>query len=277
MGDNSNIYLCQVNKSVSCGACCGLYNLPDISRVKLENILSQRTQDFATVPRTEEGFWDYLKKHKGPPRLSRPFPQFHHCRFLGMIGEQNQRVGCLLHPAAPGNNGVDYRTHSWYGETACRTYFCPSTNTLSPEYQLILTQVIDDWYDFGLIVTEHALVAAYFHELERRLNRPVRSSDFYQNTAAVNAFREFVALKSSWPYRRHDAPGPCNFFFANGLYPRPAVFRGNSNIRQSRYEKILQELDSGFADEEELVAAEKLLDALFLHAEHSHPTKPSRK
>lgn len=36
--------------------------------------------------------------------------------------------------------------------------------------------------------------------------------------------------------------GPCNFFFENGLYPRPAVFRANDTIPLSKYELILREL-----------------------------------
>lgn len=26
------VYLCRVNENLSCGACCGLYNVPDLSR-----------------------------------------------------------------------------------------------------------------------------------------------------------------------------------------------------------------------------------------------------
>ncbi|MCG6973724.1 MAG: hypothetical protein LJE66_11325 [Desulfobacterales bacterium] len=33
------IYLCQVNDNVSCGACCGLYNVADPSEQNLTHIL----------------------------------------------------------------------------------------------------------------------------------------------------------------------------------------------------------------------------------------------
>ena len=169
----------------------------------------------------------------------------------------------------PGNNGVDYRSLSWYGEMACRTYFCPTTKKLPSVYQSILIMVIDNWYDFGLIVTEHSLVTAYFKEVESRLGRRIAVSDYAQNLPATSAFTEFTDLKSKWPYRRHDAPGPCNFFFENGLYPRPAVFRATSDIRLSPYEKILRELDSGFSSAKEIEAADQLLDDLFLKAERA--------
>ncbi len=263
---NHDVYLCQVSEKVSCGACCGLYNLPELSREKLEVLLLKRTEDFASVARTEDEIFEFQRRNKGPHRLSRPFPQFHHCPFLGLIGGENGRVGCLLHPAASGNKGEDYRSLSWYGEKACRTYFCPTTNKLPSIYQSILIQVIDNWYDFGLIVTEYPLVIAYFKEVESRLGRRVAVSDYKQNLPAKSAFQEFVGLKSTWPYRRHDAPGPCNFFFENGLYPRPAVFRATADIRLSPYETIFGELDTGFSSAQEVEVAEQVLDDVFLKA-----------
>ena len=269
MNDTHNIYLCQVSETVSCGACCGLYNLPNLSRGKLEILLSKRTEAFVSVPRTEDEIYEFQRRNKAPHRLSRPFPGFHHCPFLGLIGSEKSRVGCLLHPAVPGNNGVDYRSLSWYGEQACRTYFCPTTNKLPTVYQSILVQTIDNWYAFGLIVTEHALVTAYFKEVESRLGRHITVSDYAQNTGAMDAFREFAELKSKWPYRRDDSPDPCNFFFENGLYPRPGVFRTTPEIRSSSYEMILRGLDSGFSSAEEVAAAEQLLDDLFLKTERA--------
>jgi hypothetical protein len=269
MDDTHDIYLCQVSETVSCGACCGLYNLPNLSQAKLEALLSKRTQDFASVPRTEDEIYEFQRKNKAPHRLSRPFPQFHHCPFLGLIGGEKSHVGCLLHPAAPGNNGVDYRSLSWYGEQACRTYLCPATNKLSAVYKSILIQTIDNWYVFGLIVTEHTLVTAYFNEVESRLGRRVAVSDYTQNSEAADAFREFAELKSQWPYRRDDSPGPCSFFFENGLYPRPGVFRAAPDIRLSSYEMILRELDSGFSSAKEIEAADQSLDDLFLKTERA--------
>ena len=269
MNDTHDIYLCQVSETVSCGACCGLYNLPDLSREKLEILLSKRTRDFAPVPRTEDGIYAFQGKNKGPHRLSRPFPEFHHCPFLGLIGGEKSRVGCLLHPAAPVNNGVDHRSLSWYGEQACRTYFCPATHKLPAVYQAILIQTIDNWYVCGPIVTEHALVTAYFKEVESRLGRHITVNDYAQNIGATDAFREFAEHKSKWPYRRDDSPGPCNFFFENGLYPRPGVFRATPDIPLSSYETILRELDSGFSFAKEIAAADQLLDDLFFKTERA--------
>jgi hypothetical protein len=269
MEDIHDNYLCQVSETVSCEACCGLYNLPNLSREKLEILLSERTETFVSVPRTEDGIYGFQRKNEGPLPRSRPFPEFHHCPFLGLIGDKKSRVGCLLHPAVPGNNGIDYRSLSWYGEQACRTYFCPATQKLPGVYQSILIQTINNWYIFGLIVTEHALMTAYFKEMEKRLGRHIAVSDYTQSIGAADAFREFAELKSKWPYRRADSPAPCNFFFENGLYPRPGVHRVTPDIRLSSYEKILRELDAGFSSEKEIAATEQLLDDLFLRTERA--------
>lgn len=267
MKNIDTIYLCQISEKVSCGACCGLYNLPHISRHNLEILLTKRTEEFAAVPRNEDEIFEFQRRNKGPHRLSRPFPQFHHCPFLGFIGDQKGGVGCLLHPDAPGNNNIDYRSCSWYGELACQTYFCPATRKLPPVYQAILLQAIDNWYVYGLVITEYILVTAYFKEVESRLGRRIKVSDYNQNITALDAVRDFAEIKSNWPYRREDSPGPCNFFFENGLYPRADVIRSDPDIRLSPYEEILRELDSGFSSEKELTAAEQILNRLFLRAE----------
>lgn len=107
-------------------------------------------------------------------------------------------------------------------------------------------------------------MTAYFKEVESRLGRHIAVSDYTQNIEAMDAFREFAELKLKWPYRREDSHGPCNFFFENGLYPRPGVFRAAPDIRLSSYESIFRELDSGFSSTDEIAAAELLLDNMFL-------------
>lgn len=156
-----NVYLCQVSEGVSCGACCGLYNIKNLSKAKLEAMLVERTEAFASVPRTEDGIDGFRTRIEGGTAVERPFPEFHHCPFLGLIGPDKSRVGCLLHPAASGNDGKDFRWLSWYGAMACRIYFCPAHRMLPPAYQMIVRESFDHWYFYGLLVTEHRLLVAF--------------------------------------------------------------------------------------------------------------------
>lgn len=112
-------------------------------------------------------------------------------------------------------------------------------------------------------------MTAYFKEVASRLGRDISVRDFTQNPNALELLKEFTKLKSNWPYRRDNSPGPCNFFFENGLYPRPAVYRAAADIRFSCYESILVELDSGFSSTAELETAEELLDNLFFRTERA--------
>jgi hypothetical protein len=261
--NSETVYLCQVSDGVSCGACCGLYNLKDLSKTKLEAMLAKRTESFASVPRTEEGLDDFRRKIEGGTPPERPFPDFHHCPFLGLIGPEKSRVGCLLHPVASGNGGKDYRWVSWYGAMACRIYFCPTQRYLPPSYQMIVRETAEHWYLYGLIVTEHRLLAAFFREVENRIGRRPGLADFAPASTAAALFREFAGLKLHWPYRRKGAPGPCHYLFENGEYHRPAVQRESPHIPPSRFDAIFRELDSGFNSVDDLGRAEGQLEALF--------------
>ncbi|MEE4603200.1 MAG: hypothetical protein V2J65_18105 [Desulfobacteraceae bacterium] len=263
-GENASaVYLCQVSERVSCGACCGLYNVADLSRDALEDRLARRTERFAAVTRSEDGIEKFRCEIEGWTPEDRPFPHFHHCPFLGLIGETRGRVGCLLHPAAPGNDGYDLRFMSYYGAKACRSYFCPSTQSLPAQYLYILRALWDDWYEYGLIITEHRLLNAVFTLLENRIARPVVQDDFPVHSEASHCLRKLLALKLSWPYRRAGSPGPCHFLFDNGLYPRkevqwPVVVRPDV-----RYDIIFRELESHFGSERDVVQATALLDDVF--------------
>ena len=258
----ADVYLCQVGGQVSCGACCGLYNIRDLSQNKLEALLAERTGAFVRTPRTIEGIEAFQKKIEGWTPAKRPFADFYHCPFLGLIGGNVRRVGCLLHPAAEGNSGTDWRGLSYYGGWACRSYFCPTTRNVPRRYLQILRSTIDHWYLYGLIVTEQRLLTAFFVNIEERLGRPVDAADFAPGSEATAVFREFATLKLDWPYRRADAPGPCNYVFDNGQYPRPAVQRLSADIPVSRYEEIFKELDSGFSSQAELDQAENRIESL---------------
>ena len=256
------VYLCQVSPGVSCGACCGLYNVADASLEAIEAMLVRRSRWFADVPRTVAGIDAFNARVADAESPERPFPEFHHCVYLGLIEDAGRRVGCLLHPLAAGNAGIDWRGLSYYGGMACRTYFCPSVKQLPARWLAALRNSMDDWYLHGLIVTERGLLTALFVELERRLRRAIDASDFSSAPASSALRRALTVLKLDWPFRRQGAPGVCNYFFEDGQYHRPPVARENEAIPSSRFEAILRELDSGFTSAAGIADAEKIIDGL---------------
>lgn len=257
------VYLCQVREGVSCGACCGLYNQADLAPDSLEARLARHTDAFARVPRSVEAIDAFGRAAEGWTPAPRPFADFHHCPFLGLAGAGGRQVGCLLHPAAPGNDGIDWRGLSYYGGMACRTYFCPATRHLPPAWLAAVGQSMEHWYLHGLIVTERYLLEAFFRDIEGRIGRPVRDSDFAPGSPAAALLRAFAGLKIDWPHRRAGAPGSCNYFFENGAYPRPEVRGWSPDRPASPFEAIFRELDSAFESRADLQAAEACLDELF--------------
>jgi hypothetical protein len=91
------VYLCQINELVSCGACCGLYNFPDLSCETLLNSLRKRTFEFAKTPREVSAILRFGEKSHRQIQNNSPFPEFHHCPYVGLIGAELSRIGCLLH------------------------------------------------------------------------------------------------------------------------------------------------------------------------------------
>ncbi|MGD8674869.1 MAG: hypothetical protein PVG81_03605 [Desulfobacterales bacterium] len=255
------VYLCQVNRQVSCAACCGLYNVADAAYGPLVSMLSERTKDFARVPRQADAIAAFGQRVQARCKAG-PFPDFHHCPFVGLIGEGHRRVGCLLHPHAAGNHGVDYRGLSYYGGMACRLYFCPAHAKLSTVIKTVVRESAVSWYEYGLIVTEARLLSEFFKALEKRLGSPLTVADILSREDCRRALRSVLRLKVDWPFRRRPDPGPCNYVFDDRLYPKPALGYPALTTILSPYDILFEELLSGFDTPAELKQAERMLTDL---------------
>jgi len=263
MASSTEEALCQVNDRVSCGACCGLYNVPVASRNALVQLLKTRTRRFAATPRTVDAIFRFKTAIEQRERQDRPMRDFHHCPFLGLIGPRRATVGCLLHPEGAGNNGMDFRSLSYYGGMTCHIYFCPATRLLPPRYKQIVQAVLDDWYLYGLIITETKLLKSFFEELESRLNRPLYEEDFTARRNCCEALKHLFLLRVSWPFRSPDNHRVANYFFNDHLYARPALKPSPEGPAISRYRSILQELETDPSSEQVLRQAELYLDDRF--------------
>jgi hypothetical protein len=256
------VYLCQVGDVMSCGACCGLYNCVDASRDGLQELLHQRTEQFAAVPREVDAIDAFRLQRERCRYGERPFLDFYVCPFLGFIGANGRRVGCLLHPLAAGNGGIDYRGLSFYGGLACRDYFCPSYRNLGAAPKEIIKAVCTDWYLYGLVITEDRLMGAFFGEIEKRLNRSLTMADILPHVDSRQAVLEFLVLKLDWPHRMPGARGPGNYFFNDGLYPKPPIDYARLGVAPSALDPILHELSSGFNRPEAINEAESRIEGI---------------
>jgi|GEM_PF-54111 len=271
VGVPGGVYLCQVSEDVSCGACCGLYNVADASRNVLRDKLDDRSREFAKTPREVAAILAFGSAVLRCESQDRPYPEFHHCPYLGLVGKKRSRVGCLLHPFGEGNAGIDFRGLSYYGGMACRTYFCTACKTLNPVYKQALRGAADDWHAYGLIVTEAALVEAFFHELEKRVERSLESGDILGDDDRERVIRDFIETRRDWPFRA--IPGKLgSYFFEDQIYLKSRVdyARATGDTVASRllgsthtYDALFQELESFFDSNEALAEASRIFDRLF--------------
>ncbi|MCF8050684.1 MAG: hypothetical protein K9L59_05560 [Desulfobacterales bacterium] len=255
-GVPGGVYLCQVDDGLSCGACCGLYNLQEADEDRLLQMLQQRTEAFALTPRQIEALTEFGRKITERLGDRLPVSGFHHCPFLGLIGEDRTRVGCLLHPLGQGNDGVDFRGLSHYGGMACRIYFCPSHESLAPAWKKIVQKSAGGWYLYGLVITEDKLLAGFFGAIEEAIGRPLTEEDVAEDPVCASALQEFFRLKCTWPHRPADIPGPVNYFFNDRQRTRPAVVYPPSCSRPAPYDAIFRALGTAFETEAAIREAE---------------------
>ena len=269
MDIDEKTYLCQVGKDVSCGACCGLYNVPDPSRDGLTALLARRSEEFSGLARTESAIDAFaLAESRRVPVSARPYPDFHHCPFLGLVGEGVSRAGCLLHPEGAGNRGVDLRGLSWYGGFACRTYFCKSHRGLPNEWKAVVKALVPGWHAYGLVVTETDMLAGFFGLAEKRLGRPLTADFILSHPVRRAAAERFLGLKESWPFRPEGSPRICHYLFEDGLYPDPPIPYEELGAPYSAFDAVLRALGSDFSSAGDLAAAEGILEGIMSRLLH---------
>lgn len=257
------IYLCQAGSRISCGSCCGLYNVADPSRENLTEMLAYRTSLFQRTPRNLGAILEFKEAVETRENRARPFADFHHCPYIGLIGRAHSRIGCLLHPLGEGNAGIDYRGLSNYGGMACRIYFCPTYRKLTDIAKIGVLSAVGDWHLYGLVITEWRLIDAIFRGLSDRLDGAMTAKTIQNNDGFLSVIRDFLALKQAWPFRAAESRAPVNYFFDDGLYTRSPIDYRSIGVSPSPYDTLLVELESVFDTEDELHRAETLLEDLF--------------
>ena len=136
----------------------------------------------------------------------------HVCEFTGFLDADRKIVGCLLHPSAPGNSGVDLRGLCYYGGMACKSFFCPSWSEVPASQRQILLDVLDDWSLYGLVVTDVGFIRSLFRLLEINLGVPVDRKRLFRSPA-LNIFKNMLAWKDSWPFDESSKMRRSRYYF----------------------------------------------------------------
>ncbi len=205
------VYLCQVSPGISCGACCGLYNVADASRFAINEMLERRTEIFKKTRRDYESIFAFADEIAKTENRNRPVDNFHHCPYIGFMDTEPLSPGCLLHPLAAGNNGLDLRGASYYGGMPCHMYFCPTCHEIPERYKKAARMSADDWWIFGLFITESAVIKCFFENVELCAGKKIEPDSLKNHHAFCSAVRSFMRLKAEWPFRKDDVLA--NYFF----------------------------------------------------------------
>jgi len=251
------IHLCQPDDKKSCGACCGLYNYADSRKEALEKRLMQRTRLFREIVRGRADLSFFSDKVRQKEDQARLYEVIYCCEYLGFLDAGGTKVGCLLHPRQ--NGGEDLRGVSFYGRELCDGHVCPSYHYISREEKLALIEIIDDWYLFGLVMTDIDLVKEYFRLVSEAVGEMPRHLRFRDPRLRGIALR-FFRLKVEWPFRSPDTNRFGKYYFDGSQYMIRYIDYESLGCEKSKFDRIFMSLSSVFQDGETLRKAEEIID-----------------
>jgi hypothetical protein len=178
------------------------------------------------------------------------------CEYLGFLDDNEKKVGCLLHPIQ--NGGEDLRDVSFYGKELCDGHFCPSYYYISRHEKLALLNIIDDWYLYGLCVTDIDLVKEYFRFISDGVGE-MPSPDKFHNGQLKQIAHRFFSLKLSWLFRSPETNRFGKYYFDGSQYMIHHIDYDSLGCERSRFDKIFLSLTSQFTNQEELKQGEKII------------------
>lgn len=249
------LHLCQPDAKKSCGACCGLYNWKDHSRSALQRLLAMQTELLERcLPSGDIAAYRAARQQR---LTSTPLcPDIYNCEFLGFINPGRTRVGCRAHPAL--NGGRDLRDLCLYGRDICQNHFCPGYGCFSIIEQKAVIAAIDDWYLYGLVITDIDLVKEFFKLVENSIADSLKEHAVLQ-PAALEVLRTFFMLKETWPFKARDNRLGKYYFTATEYAVARIAYRERWSVPPSPYDKIFMSLESEFSSADDLRAAERII------------------
>lgn len=178
------------------------------------------------------------------------------CEYLGFLDPWEKRIGCLLHPLQ--NEGADLRNVSFYGKELCDGHFCPSYYYISREEKLALLNIIDDWYLYGLCVTDIDLVKEYFRLTSEGVGE-MPSAEKFTDGALKDIALRFFMFKISWLFRSPERNRFGKYYFDGSQYMINHIDYEALGCERSKFDRIFLSLTSQFNNSDELRRAETLI------------------
>lgn len=251
------VHLCQPGGQ-SCGACCGIYNYADSTRESLVRRFRRRTALYRRLagPDFDPAAFSHLVMEGEDP--TKRYEVIYCCEFVGFLNDEETRVGCLLHPMQ--NGGRDLRDASFYGRELCDGHFCPSYTYLAPAEQRALVDLLDDWYLYGLCVTDIDFAKEYFRLVSERVGRMPPPQAFREGPMRQAALAWFE-LKLTWPFRSPDVNRLGKYYFDGSQYMISFIDYDALGCERSPFDRIFLSLSSELRTPDDLRRAEAILES----------------
>lgn len=253
------IHLCQPDVHKSCGACCGLYNWKDHSRQAIEAILKLQTRLFAPFQKSGDNFDRYRELRASSLTNEKLFETIYNCEFIGFIDPDHRRVGCMLHPMVTG--GPDLRDHCFYGAEICSSHFCPGYSCFTAAQQHAVIDAVQDWYLYGLTITDIDLVKEFFKHVEDAIGESIKEKRL-KDPAIAEILARFFTLKEHWPFKARENRLGKYYFSAAEYHVARIDYEACWGLPPSRFDKILISLESELKTEADLREAEAVIQNL---------------
>ncbi|MDI6742584.1 MAG: hypothetical protein QMD11_07555 [Smithella sp.] len=256
MTDSNIFVLCQPDGKKSCGACCGLYNYADSSRPSLVRRLRDRTNRFRRMVKNPTDVEAYARETLAAEEFTKRYEVIHCCEYIGFLDREEKKVGCLLHPEQ--NAGADMRDVSFYGQELCAGHLCPSHYFIPLAESRILIKIIDDWYLYGLCITDIDLVTCYFRLIADRIGEALKP-EMFDNERLKNIALEYFGWKIKWPFRSLETNRLGKYYFDGSQYMISHIDYEKFGRDVSPLNAIFLSLSSTFENAGQLEAAEKMV------------------
>ncbi len=255
------VHLCHPDNQKSCAACCGIYNFKLNERTHVIKRLRRNTQAFLFARKTDS-IGNFIHKHSTLYRAKdnsevKCFQTIFNCEFAGFVDREERRVGCLLHPLL--NNGKDFRNLSFYGDNLCNDHFCLSYYYLTLNEQLLVIKVVDDWYLYGLTITDIDLVKGVYQILSDRLGESLNVDLISNRSDLSSLILRFFTLKLDWPYRSKDANRFGKYIFKGEKYSEIHIDYIKLHRKKSIFHPLFKAYGSEFKNGSDFDDAENIM------------------
>ncbi|MCW7456795.1 hypothetical protein ND856_00475 [Leptospira bandrabouensis] len=193
--------------NVSCGACCGLFNLK-LQPKEFKTLLLERTSEFqSTVDFEVRHTFPIYRKERETKEVFIPKKDemTYNCPFLGYVDSAKQRIGCMIHPIFTGD--PKSQNFSFYGASICQAYDCKNKESaLADLWETFFVEVAKDSVEYSFLSADHIFSSAierYFQLIHLNIDSIFQEfrlelMDLFRTRLQTSAEKKFTSFEINY-------------------------------------------------------------------------------